>query len=115
MSWQKINIEKIKHQIVTKLKSLNIEKIILFGSYANGTYSDSSDLDIYVVTSDDFIPKSWKEKSNIYKRISREIRDIRDIIAIDLIVHTKKMDEKFLELNKPFASEIYNGEVLWSK
>ena len=35
---------------------LIVEKIILFGSYAYGDPTDESDLDILVVTGDDFIP-----------------------------------------------------------
>lgn len=38
-----LNIEKIKLDIVEKLKSLNPYHIILFGSYAYGTLTKDSD------------------------------------------------------------------------
>ena len=110
-----IDIEKIKLEIIEKLKPLNPNKIILFGSYAYGTPNENSDIDLYVVTNDDFIPNSWREKNKIYKTVSRKIRDIRDVVAIDLIVHTKQMYEKFIDFNKPFADEILKGEILWQR
>ena len=63
--------------IIEKLKQTKPEKIILFGSYAYGDPSDDSDLDILVVTGDNFIPDSFSEKSLIYLRTSKAISDIK--------------------------------------
>lgn len=102
--------------IVENLKSTEPEKIILFGSYAYGNPNDSSDLDILVVTGDDFIPSSFSEKSKIYLRIASSISEFRKKIPIDLIVHTKEMHRKFIELNSMFARELLtNGKVLYEK
>ena len=101
-----IDIEKLKKEIVLRLKPLDPEKVILFGSYAWGEPNDDSDIDLYVVTKDYFIPKSWKEKNLIYLSVAREVRSLRKKVAIDLIVHTKKMHEKFLTLNSSFSREI---------
>ena len=60
-----INIEHIKTEIVKRLKPLNIAQIILFGSYASGTPNEQSDIDLYVVTKDDFIPKNFMTKQKI--------------------------------------------------
>ncbi|MDO8454318.1 MAG: nucleotidyltransferase domain-containing protein, partial [Sulfurimonas sp.] len=54
-----IDIEVLKHEIVEKLKPLDLDKIILFGSYAYGTPNEDSDIDLYVVTKDEFIPQSF--------------------------------------------------------
>lgn len=108
-----IDIEALKHEIIERLKPLDPEKIILFGSYAYGTPTDGSDIDLYVVTKDDFIPQSWREKSEITKKVSRTLRDLRSRFAIDLIVHTKQMNDKFVELDSSFSREILNrGKVL---
>ena len=110
------NIEEIKSEIIKRLKTLNPEKIILFGSYAYGTPTKDSDIDLYVVTNDDFIPETWREKMNIKLRFSKKIRDIKEIYDIDLIVHTKKMYKKFLKLNSMFAKEIFSkGKILYEK
>jgi|TARA_Y100000310_G_scaffold245507_1_gene250487 predicted nucleotidyltransferase len=47
-----INIEKLKPEIVERLKPLNPDKIILFGSYANGNPTDDSDIDLFLLKDD---------------------------------------------------------------
>ncbi|HEY5590924.1 MAG TPA: nucleotidyltransferase domain-containing protein [Paludibacter sp.] len=102
--------------LVEKLKSTQPEKIILFGSYAYGSPNENSDLDILVVTSDDIIPSSFSEKSQIYLRISKSISEIKTKFPIDLIVHTKAMHQKFIELNSLFARELLTkGKVLYER
>lgn len=108
-----IDIKKIKNEIIIRLKPLNLDKVILFGSYAKGYNNEDSDIDLYVVTNDDFIPQSWSEKNKISKNVSKKLRDLRKIIAIDLIVHTKKMNQDFIKTNSSIFKEIYeNGEKL---
>ena len=109
-----LNIEEIKDEIIEKLKPLNPNKIILFGSYAYGTPNKDSDIDLYIVSNDDFIPKSWKEKMQIKLKFSKALRELKKEYDIDLITHTKKMYEKFLELDSMFSREILNkGQVLY--
>ncbi|WP_027390035.1 nucleotidyltransferase domain-containing protein [Chrysiogenes arsenatis] len=108
-----IDIEELKPLIIERLKPLNPDKIILFGSYAYGTPNEDSDIDLYVVTKDDFIPTSWEEKSKISRKFSKKLRDLRASVAIDIIVHTKKMNEKFIELGSSFSYEVMKkGKVL---
>ena len=102
--------------IIEKLKPTHPEKIILFGSYAYGDPTDSSDLDILVVTSDKNIPSSFAEKSKIYLKISQAISDIKKEFPVDLIVHTKAMHQKFIEDNSLFARELLiKGKVVYEK
>lgn len=103
-------------QIIEKLKSTQPEKIILFGSYAYGQPNNDSDLDILVVTNDNFIPSNFSEKSKIYLKISRAISEIKKEFPVDLIVHTKAMHQKFIKLNSLFAHELLTkGKVLYEK
>jgi len=100
--------------IVEKLKPTQPEKIILFGSYAYGEPTDSSDLDILVVTGDKIIPSSFAEKSKIYLKISQVISDIKREFPVDLIVHTKAMHQQFIKDNSLFAQELLlKGKVLY--
>ena len=103
-----MNIETIKKEIVDRLKPVKPHKIILFGSYAYGKPNEESDIDIYVVTNDDFIPKNYDEKMNVYLNVARRIRDIRKYIYIDLIVHTKKMYENFRKTKSNFLKQSLN-------
>ena len=102
--------------LIEKLKTTKPEKIILFGSYAYGVPSPDSDLDILVVTGDNFIPSSFSEKSKIYLKISQSISEIKKEFPIDLIVHTKAMHQLFIEINSLFARELISkGKVLYEK
>ncbi len=44
-----IDIEALKIEIVERLKPLDPDKIILFGSYAYGTPTEDSDIDLFLV------------------------------------------------------------------
>ena len=107
-------VDTILNEITDRLKSIGIEKLILFGSYAYGTPDDDSDIDLLVVTDDDFIPADFKQKSEIYLKVAGLLRDIEKTTPIDLIVHTKKMYRKFINLNSMFSRKIQkDGLVLY--
>jgi len=108
-----IDIEKLKPLIIEKLKPLNPVRIILFGSYAYGTPNENSDVDLYIVTNDDIMPETWKEKSDIYQKTASYLEDITNMYQTDLIVHTKKMHEKFLEMDSMFSRKIFSqGDII---
>ena len=108
-----LDIQELKDEIIKRLKPLNPYKIILFGSYAYGTPTKNSDIDLYIVTNDDFIPKNWREKINIKLKFSKLLRDLKQQYDIDLITHTKKMYEKFINSNSMFSKEIQKGQVIY--
>ncbi len=100
--------------IVKRLKNEGIHKIILFGSLTSGKVHMNSDIDLIVVTDDDLLPKSYKEKSDLYLKISSVLTDITRKTPIDLIVYTKPMYDKFNELGSLFSKEIARkGVVLY--
>ncbi len=100
--------------IISKLKKLNPEKVILFGSQAEGTAVDESDIDLIVVTNDEFYPKNYRERMDVQLRVSKALTDVTQKIPVDLIVYTKPMYKKFLELDSLFSREItQKGKVLY--
>lgn len=106
-----MNIEDIKKEIIVCLKPLNPEKIILFGSFARGNPDKNSDIDLYVVTSDNYMPRNWTEKSEIYLKVLNRLSDIQDIIPVDLIAHTRPMHEKFIALDSIFSKTILRDGI----
>ena len=100
------DFEILKKQIVEQLKPLAPQKVILFGSHAWGTPDKDSDLDIYVVTNDNFMPNNWKEKSEIYLKYKKNLDTINKQKGIDLIVHTKPMYDKFVQMDGMFCRKI---------
>ena len=113
-------MHKIENNYIQQLKAnlseLDPYLVLLFGSYAHGTPHDDSDIDLIVVTNDKFIPKNFKEKNEIFLRVSRKIRHINLQVAIDLLVYTIPMYKKFLEQNSSFAQEITEkGKILYER
>lgn len=108
--------EELKRQLIERLKVINPYKIILFGSYAQGTAAIDSDIDLLVVTEDNFFPNTFAEKNAIYLHVAKTIVEIEKKIPIDLIVHTKAMYRKFIELGGMFARQIgAKGIILYEK
>jgi uncharacterized protein len=100
--------------IVTRLQNIGIQKVILFGSSTSGDVQRDSDIDLIVVTNDDHMPKSYKEKTEVYLRVSSALTDIAGELPIDLIVYTKPMYKKFRELDSLFSKEVsQKGIVLY--
>jgi len=101
-------------QINLSLEHLNINKVILFGSYAKGTQSDDSDIDLLVVTNDNFVFESFAQKMEVKLKIANALNSLRKFADIDLIVHTKPMFERFIQLNSGFKKEILtSGSVIY--
>jgi predicted nucleotidyltransferase len=80
-------LDEIKRRIVEKFKP---QKIILFGSYANGTPTEDSDLDLLII-----------KDSNLPSRIQN--RKVRKILAdlrvpVDVIVKTAKEFETYKDI-----------------
>ena len=105
---------KMKKRVLEKLKTVDPLKVILFGSYAYGTPDVDSDIDLLVVTRDEFMPKTFSDKMAIYLAVAESLSEIEKEIPIDLIVHTKAMHAKFIAMNGMFARKILSqGDVLY--
>lgn len=105
---------EIIKQINQSLCHLNVTKVILFGSYAKGTQSVESDIDLLVVTDDNFVFESFSEKMKVKLEISKALNPLRKFADIDLIVHTKPMYEQFIQLDSGFKREIFStGSVIY--
>jgi predicted nucleotidyltransferase len=75
-----IDIEIVKDEIVKRLKSLQPEKIILFGSYAYGNPDENSDIDLCVISNS--IESKSKERAKI-RSLLRNIKISKDILVED--------------------------------
>lgn len=108
---------RIKEQILIKLKeNVNLYRVILFGSYVGGTPRTDSDIDLLVITDDDFMPVNFEENMKNYLKVSAALREIKKKIPIDLIVYTKPMYEKFIQLGSMFSKEVSrSGEIVYEK
>ena len=84
------------------------EKIILFGSYASGTATESSDIDLLVI-SRSTLPRSEREV-----RLTRQLFGCG--VPYDLLVLTPEEIEERVRRNGPFIREILStGQVVYQR
>ncbi len=105
-----------RQHLIDRLKQVGVDKVILFGSHASGRATEESDIDLLVVTDDDCLPENFAEKNRIYLRVAEAVTELKKQVPIDLIVHTRAMHRKFLELDSQFARTIRReGIILYEK
>ncbi len=102
-------IRKIIREITEKIKKgYHPEKIILFGSYAQGGARQDSDIDLLVI------------KESIWRRDERD-REIRRLLEgvrfpLDIFVYTPEEVKRLYPLKGSFINRIFNsGEVLYER
>lgn len=81
-------------------KEYHAEKVVLFGSYATGEYTQDSDVDILVIA---------PTKERFFKRmasVKRLIRDLRNGLPVAPIVLTPEEVEKRKKVGDQFIIEI---------
>ena len=100
-----INIEELKPLIVERLKPLNPEKIILFGSFAYGTPNEDSDIDLFLIKDDLSIENMRRYKQELQKKLF----DIQKkyLVGIDIFVDsTQRIEERIKNIKDQFYDEI---------
>ncbi len=97
-------IEEIVERIV---KNVKVKQIILFGSYAYGQPTSSSDIDLLIIKQSSNKPR--------YKRGSEIRKHLRGMkLAIDLLVYTEEEIEKWRDVKTSFiANIITKGKILY--
>jgi predicted nucleotidyltransferase len=83
-----IDIEILKKEIIERLKPLDPDKIILFGSYAYGKPDDDSDIDLLLLKNID------KKEVRGYKiELRKRVRDLifKHQIGFDFIVASEEL------------------------
>jgi predicted nucleotidyltransferase len=103
---QLITKDQINQVVETIVQNVHPDKVVLFGSYANGNPNEDSDLDLLVV------------KDMSQKRIQRG-REIRKYlrgtgIPVDLLVYTPQEIEEWRDTKAAFITRIIEqGKVLY--
>ncbi|MFA5455718.1 MAG: nucleotidyltransferase domain-containing protein [Sulfurimonas sp.] len=110
-----IDIEELKPQIIERLKPLNPDKIILFGSYAYGTPNENSDIDLFLIKDD-----LKKENIRSYKlELQKKLFDLQRkyLLGIDIFVDsTSRIKNRVENVKDQFYDEIISkGQVIYGK
>ena len=103
----KVTDKKIKDIVSFIASEYEPEKIILFGSYATGNYSKSSDIDLLIITKTK--ESSWETSVDISSKISHTF-------PIDIIVKSPTEINLRIKSGDFFIKEIIEGgKVVYEK
>ncbi|MBO7534682.1 MAG: nucleotidyltransferase domain-containing protein [Victivallales bacterium] len=102
MKMQTKEIEQIKEKLV---RQLSPEKIYLFGSFAEGTADEGSDVDIYIIVKDD-----TENLVDLTAEAYKSIRNVRSR-AVDIIIGTESRFES-RKNRAGLENEVLNKGVL---
>ncbi len=98
-------IIEITYRIASKF---NPDKIILFGSYANGTQKEDSDIDLLIIQESDLPPQ--KRGFDIRKSL------IGFMMPFDILIYTKSEFESEIMNSSSFINTIMkNSKILYER
>ena len=95
-------IEELKKRLLSQLSPVSL---YLFGSYADGSYTDDSDFDFYVIVND-----SETDLAALTAKAYRSIRDIKTR-PVDILVGTQSRFEQRKHLST-VENEVFRKGVL---
>lgn len=99
------NIEDVKNRIVN---FIHPEKIILFGSYADGKATEDSDLDLLIVYKTD-LPRKERRLP-----IRKALHDFK--FPMDIIVYTPEEIEYYKDSSMAFITQVVEeGKVIYAR
>ena len=103
-------------RIVQCLIGLNVYKVILFGSYAKGTATEDSDIDLVVILDSDKFAKTFDERMDRRRPVSSALLEVNRQYPMDIIVYSKGEFEYLEERKSDFIREVINtGKELYGK
>lgn len=98
--------ENLSHIVDTIVKEYSPEKIILFGSLANGNIHEGSDIDLIIIKSTSHNP--WQRAREVDKIIDHNV-------PIDILIYTPQEIEERILLNDYFVKGFSEqGKVLYN-
>lgn len=107
-----IDIEELKPLIVERLKPLNPDKIILFGSYAYGTPTEESDIDLFLLKD---LPNDKIREFRLEAR--KKLRDLifQHHLGIDIVADSlDRVTQRIQNVHDQFFEEIMTkGKVIY--
>ena len=103
-------------EIINNLKILNIDKIVLFGSFAKNNTHTNSDIDLLVILDSDEIAQNYEQRMKKKLYVRNCIMELSKRVSIDLIVYTKAEYKIISENKTSFIKELEKtGKVVYEK
>ena len=102
--------------LIETLKQSDPYRIILFGSYAEGTATEDSDIDLVVILDNDDVAKTYEERLNKKLYINKLVRNINYKVALDILVYSKQEYKIVKDYGNYFIDEIERtGKIIYEK
>jgi predicted nucleotidyltransferase len=100
--------EKVELAVKTAIEVAHPSRVFIFGSWARGEATDSSDLDLAVFFSDD----RKAELGELRNEISNAIKGIR--MSVDLVVASESYAAEFLNsVNSIYYKILHKGRLVY--
>ena len=108
MTGNAIAQETIRRIVARIVERYRPEKVILFGSYATGSPTEDSDVDLLIVKETDRTPaERWSE-------VKRALRGVAPVVPVSPLVFTPAELEERLKVRDFFIEDVLNtGEVVY--
>ncbi|MDR3002570.1 MAG: nucleotidyltransferase domain-containing protein [Fibromonadaceae bacterium] len=89
---------------------------MLFGSYANGTATEDSDIDLVVILDTEEFAETFKNRRNRNLSVSTALLEINKQYAMDIVVYSKGEFEYLEKKESEFIKEVRNmGVEIYAK
>jgi len=104
----------MQDEIVNRITvNFDVQRLILFGSYANGNPDENSDIDLLVILHKGGVAQKYGEKIRRRVEIATVLLEIIKRIPIDLLVYTRDEWSLLAASENSFVLDIQkNGIVL---
>ncbi len=93
------------------MEPLHPERVIVFGSYAQGEAGPDSDIDLIVVLDSDTMPTTYHDRMRNRLLVRRALDAVNRDYALDVLVYTVPEWKRFQEAGSAFAKEVANRGV----
>ena len=103
-----MNTENLLAEITATLTQYGIEKIILFGSYAYGTPTKDSDIDLLIIKN---IPENETRDFRIKLKKALWLKLGKLNFSFDILVDNELRIQKRIEMGDLFYKEIYSKGI----
>jgi predicted nucleotidyltransferase len=111
-----MDFDMILEKLVISLRASDPYKIILFGSYANGSPDENSDIDIMVILDNDHISRTYEERLSKKIYIRSLLCEINRKIPLDILVYSKEELNLIKKHGNYFIDEVERtGKIIYEK
>jgi predicted nucleotidyltransferase len=102
--------------LIEALRQSDPYRIILFGSYAKGTATDDSDIDMVVILDNYDVAKTYEERLKKKLYINKLVRNINYKVALDILVYSRAEYKIVKDIGNYFIDEIeQTGKIIYEK